>query len=159
MEVVGSDLFGIRIIEYYAPGSIALLNPDQSTDTSFYSLAIVNDSLRFDWEFSDPVSPRGRLFDYGVRYPMTPEPNEFDKTGWKVFPSAGMPQFGVTGIVKSYEPIDDNFGACNVRFDVGTQFGHNERPMWIYQERHGLVMSYTEITPGSYAIGYVLDLY
>jgi len=158
MEVIGEDAFGVSIKEYYTSGSPALSDPYAMTDTAYYSLKIEHDSLRFDWTLQSPISPRGRLWDYGVRYPMTPEPYAFDKFVWKVFPSPDMPQFGVTGVVRSYQPIANNFGTCNVRYDVGTVFAHIERPIWIYQPEKGLIVRYTEITSGSYATGFILKL-
>ncbi len=158
MEVIGENVFGIRIREYYTAGSPILSEPDQLIDTAYYSIKVNEEFITFDWDQNSAISPRGRLFDYGVQYPMNTEPYEFDKLNWKVFPSPEMPQFGVTGVVKSYQPIDDNFGDCMARFDLGTVFAHIERPMWIYQPKLGLITRYTEITSSSYAFGYILTL-
>jgi hypothetical protein len=158
VEIIGEDDFGFRAVEYFTPGSPALTEPGDLTDTAYYSMKIEGDSLRFDWDFNSPVSPRGRLFDYGVRYPMTTEPFKFDKFDWKIFPTADMPQFGITGTVEAYQPLTFNFGTCKVRFNIGTVFAHIERPMWVYARDFGLVARITELTPGGYAGGFLLHV-
>jgi len=156
MEILGEDAFGFAVREYYTSFSPVLADPDPLTDTAYYSFRIQNDSIAFDWDAGSGISPRGRLFDFGVRYPLKTEPYVFDQFGWKVFPSSGMPQFGVTGSVPSYTPLDESFGTCQVRYDVGTVFGHSERPIWIYQSSFGLIARYTEFTPGGYVSGFIL---